>query len=558
MNRRPRPVFVLVDDDASALAALRRALVRRYGADYRVLARRSPERGLYLLDRLRRRGERVALVVADQWMPGIDGLELLARAHHLHPSAQRALLFDAFGLDAKESVYQAMALGRVDSWLVKPWEPADHHLYRRVGELLDDWVQASDQPRLTAMRVVAEPRARRTHDLRDLLDRNAVPAEFVAPDSPPGRRLLAQAGEDGSRLPVFVYVDGQVQVDPCTTDIAEALGVRVRPRSDHYDVTVVGAGPAGLSAALCSTSEGLNTLLLEPCTIGGQASSTSMIRNYLGFPRGVSGRQLTELAADQTALFGRDLVFDRATRLELDGRRRLVTLAGGARVTTDAVMLSVGVEYERLVAPGVDELLGAGVFYGAAVCEAPAVAGEEVYVVGAGNSAGQAAVYLARYAERVTVVVRGRSLGASMSDYLVQQVEATPTVNVRLNTEVVSAGGAGRLEHLVLHDAATGRTDEVAAGALFILIGARPHTEWLPHEVARDAAGFVLTGPDLGAAARPAGRPPLPMETSVPGVFAAGDVRHGSAKRVASAVGEGANAIQLAHRYLGELRPGAL
>ncbi len=556
MRQLTRPAFLVVDDDSHAAAALKRALDRRFGADYQIITEGSPEAGLSVLARLRDRGGQVALVIADQWMPQMTGTDFLLRAHQIHPVARRAPIFDVFDHSAEEPIIQAMALGRIDSWLIKPWEPADHHLYPRVGELLDDWVQATEQPGFTAMRIVAEPRAPRTHELRDLLDRNDVPVEFPPPDSPPGRQLLEQVGQVDARRPVVVYFDGRVQVDPTNTEIADALGVATRPATGHYDVAVVGAGPAGLSAALCGASEGLHTLLLEPRTIGGQASSTSMIRNYLGFPRGVSGRQLKALAVHQAAMFGPEFVIDRATRLDVRGRQPMITLASGARVSSDAVMISVGVEYRRLTAPGVEELLGAGVFYGAAVSEAPAMRGQPVYVVGAGNSAGQAAVHLAKYAEHVTILVRGSSLAATMSDYLIKQINATPTITVRLNTQVTGAGGAGHLEHLTLRDAATGCTEQVEAAALFILIGAQPHTDWLAGTLARDAAGFLLTGPDLcPGGTLPAGwplrRPPLQLETNVPGVFAAGDVRHGSAKRVATAVGEGANAIQLAHQHLG-------
>jgi thioredoxin reductase (NADPH) len=342
---------------------------------------------------------------------------------------------------------------------------------------------------------------------------------------------------------VVVYFDGRVQLDPSNPEIAEAMGVRTRPDTDSYDIAVVGAGPAGLSAALCSASEGLRTLFLEPHTVGGQASSTSMIRNYLGFPRGVSGRQLTALASDQAALFGPESVFDRATRLEVRGHQPVISLASGAQVSSDAVILSVGVEYRQLTAAGVGELLGAGVFYGAAVCEARAMCGQSVYVAGGGNSAGQAAIHLAKYAEHVTIVVRGHSLSATMSDYLIRQIEDTPGITVRLNTQVISADGPGHLEHLTLHDAAAGSTWTVRASALFVLIGAQPNTGWLAGAVARDSHGFLLTGPDLCPgntlpAGWPLRRPPFPMETSIPGVFAAGEAlwrsRRLAARRAAS------------------------
>jgi thioredoxin reductase (NADPH) len=354
-----------------------------------------------------------------------------------------------------------------------------------------------------------------------------------------------------------VYLNGQTQVDPSLPEIAEAMGVRTHPPEDHYDVTVVGAGPAGLSAAVCSASEGLRTLLLEPRNFGGQASSTSMIRNFLGFPRGVTGRQLTRLATGQAMLFRTTLVFDAATGLAVDGGRRILTLDGGGQVSSAAVVIGVGVEYRRLPTAGVDELLGAGVFYGAAVSEAPAMGGQRVFVVGAGNSAGQAAVHLSKFAKHVTILVRGPSMSATMSDYLIKEIAVARNITVRLNTQITGAGGGGRLEYLTLTDATTGQTDTVAAAALFILIGARPNTDWLADTIQRDEHGFVMTGTDLlrdGTlpAGWPVRRPPYPMETSVPGVFAVGDVRYGSVTRVASAVGAGSIAVQSVHRYLAD------
>jgi thioredoxin reductase (NADPH) len=544
VSRSTRPAFLVVDDDNATVIGLQRALSRRFGADYEVLAAGSPEHGLSILERVR--GDRdIAIVIAGLWMTGMTGTEFLVRAHQLHPTARRALIATAFDFTARDPILQAMALGRIDTWLLKPWQPADHHLYPRISDLLDEWVQATEQPGLTAMRIVADPRAPRTHELREVLDRNNVPVVFVGPDTPEGRRLLDQAGHDGTRLPVIVYFNCLVQVDPPNVAIAEALGVATRPEESHYDVTVVGAGPAGMSAAVCSASEGLHTLLLEPHSFGGQASSTSMIRNYLGFPRGISGRQLTQLASDHAVLFGPKLVFDRATRLDAHGPERLITLGSGAQVSSDAIVISVGAEYHRLSAPGVEELLGAGVFYGGAVSEAAAIRGQPVYVVGGGNSAGQAAVYLAEYTDDVSLLVRGSSLASTMSDYLIQQIAATPTVKVRLNAEVIEASGASHLEYLTVRDLTSGRTSRVPAAALFILIGARPNTGWLTGTLATDTDGFLLTGPDL-----PADRARLYLETNVPGVFAAGDVRHGSAKRVASAVGEGANAVQLVQQYL--------
>jgi thioredoxin reductase (NADPH) len=554
MKGANRPVLLLVDEDREALEPLRRALERRLGADYQIVADTEPEDGLSVLDQLRERGEQVAVIIATERMQRMTGERFLELAHELHPLAGRALICDAFDRRAEQSITHAMALGRADMILVRPWDPADHRLYPRIGVLLDRWVQTTEQPGLCAVHIVMEPDVPHAHELRDELYRNAVPFQWSPPDSPQGRRLLELAGQERTRLPVLVYFDGRVQVDPSIPEIAEGLGLRSRPDARHYDMIVIGAGPAGLSAALSSASEGLRTLLVESETVGGQAATTSMIRNYLGFPWGVSGKALMEWVPIHAVSFGAEMVFDRAVGLATRGLQQVITLAGGSQVTSDAVVISIGVQYRQLSAPGVEGLLGAGVFYGASLCEVPATRGRTVYIVGGGNSAGQAAVYLARYAEHVNIVVRGGSLAATMSNYLIDQIGELPNITIRPNTEVTGAGGSGRLEQLTLYNTATRRTDDVEASALFILIGAQPRTNWLPAMLARDDDGFLLTGPDLAPAGRlpdgwPLTRSPLPMETSVPAVFAAGDVRHGSAKRVAAAVGEGASAVQSAHRH---------
>ncbi|HUC24796.1 MAG TPA: FAD-dependent oxidoreductase [Streptosporangiaceae bacterium] len=558
MNVATRPVFLLVDDDRDALEGLRQALERRFGADYQIVAERQAERGLSVLHQLRERAEQVAVIIAARQLQRMAGEQFLERAHELHPLAGRALICAAFDRAAEQSILHAMALGRADMILVRPWDPADHRLYPRIGMLLDRWVQATEQPGMWALRVVMDPDTPSAHRLRDELYRNAVAFQCFSPDSPQGRQLLELAGQDGTRLPVCVYFNGCVQVDPSIPEIAEALGLRNRPDERHYDVTVIGAGPAGLSAGLSSASEGLHTLVVECATVGGQAATTSMIRNYLGFPWGVSGKALMEWVPIHAVQFGAEMVFDRVTELGVRSGQQVIKLAGGSQVTSDAVVISIGVQYRRLSAPSVDELLGAGVFYGASLCEAPATRGHRVYIVGGGNSAGQAAVYLSRYAEHVTIVVRRESLAATMSSYLIDQIDELPNVTVRTDTEVTGAGGTGRLEQLTLRNKATGRTADVEASALFILAGAQPRTDWLPGTLARDDAGFLLTGPDLAPAGGlpdgwPLDRSPLPMETSVPAVFAAGDVRHGSTKRVAAAVGEGASAIQSAHRHFQQL-----
>ncbi len=552
-----QPVLVAVDDDGDVLAALEAALRKRYGADFQVLAERSPAAGLQTLERLRRQDVAVALIIADQWMPHMTGLDLLARARQLHPSARRLLLIGVWDRSANQPMSQAMTLGRLDGWVLKPWEPAEEYLYLPVSEQLTDWIRATGQPGFVAIQIVGEQWTPRSHEIRDLLERNAIPYQFHAHDSEAGQQLLRESGQDSTRLPVLVLFDGRVLVDPTNAEGAAAIGVATRPEAGRYDLVVVGAGPAGLSAATYAASEGLRTLMLEPEALGGQAGSSSLIRNYLGFPYGVSGRNLGQRAAAQAILFGAELVYARAVGLRPAGQDRLVTLADGSQAVGRAVLVATGAAYRRLDAPGVEELLGAGVFYGAAVSEAPAMTGSRVFVVGAGNSAGQAALHLAKYADQVTLLVRGDSLSRSMSDYLVKELQANDAIAVRLGTQVVTAGGAGRLEHLTLRDARTATTETVPAAALFILIGAQPRTEWLAGTLEREAYGFVLTGPDLLQGGQPPpgwplDRLPLLLETSLPGVFAAGDVRHRSIKRVASAVGAGSIAIQLVHDYLGE------
>jgi thioredoxin reductase (NADPH) len=552
-----QPVLVAVENDGDTLAALEAALRRRYGADYRILAEHSPAAALQMLERLQTRGDPVALLIAAQWLPEMTGVEFLTKAYQLSPSARRVLLIGAMDHGVNQPISQAMALGRIDGWLLKPWEPAEEYLYLPVTEQLTDWIRATGQPGFVAWRIVGEQWTPRSHELRDLLDRNAIPYQFHPHDSPAGGELLREAGQDGSHLPVLVMFDGRVLIDPTNAEAAAALGVATRPEGGRYDLVVVGAGPAGLSAATYGASEGLRTLLLEPEAIGGQAGTSSLIRNYPGFPRGVSGRDLTQRAAQQANLFGAEFVYAPAVGLRPAGKDRVVTLADGSQVVGRTVVIATGAAYRRLDAPGVDELLGAGVFYGAAVSEAPAMTGRPVFVVGAGNSAGQAALHLAKYADRVTILARGDALGRTMSDYLVKEIGANDRIAVRLGTQVVAAQGKGRLEQLVVRDAPSGAIDTVPAEALFILIGAQPMTGWLAETLELDEHGFVLTGLDLLRDGRPPpdwplSRPPLALESSLPGVFAAGDVRHRSIKRVASGVGEGSIAVQLVHDYLGE------
>jgi thioredoxin reductase (NADPH) len=547
------PILFLVDDRPRVLAALAADLGRRFGGDHRILAEGAPGAALEALEGLAERGEEVALVVAGQQMAELPGVLVLLKAHELHPSAKRVLLVGRREWTPTNPAVRAMTLGQIDTYLFEPWLPVGRFLYLPISQVLADWVP-SRGPSFEGIRIVGPRWATRSHELRDLLTRMGIPHGWYQAGSAAGRRLLEEAGEDGSRLPVVVFHSGQVFIDPSDAELAQALGFGTSPGAGSYDLIVVGAGPAGLAAAVYAASEGLDTLVVEPQVAGGQAGTSTMIRNYLGFPRGIGGGDLANRALEQAWLFGANLVLSqRATGLRADGRRRLVRLSAGREVAAGAVVVASGVSWRRLGVPKLEALVGAGVFYGAAGAEARAMEGQDVFVVGAGNSAGQAALHLAKYAASVTMLVRGPDLAANMSDYLVRELEHAPNVAVRLDTEVVDGLGGHRLEGLALARRG-GATEEVAAAALFVMIGGEPRTDWLAG-VARDDRGYILTGhdllgPDGGPAGWPLARPPLLLETSIPGVFAAGDVRHRSVKRVASAVGEGAVAVQLVHQYL--------
>jgi thioredoxin reductase (NADPH) len=549
-----RPVIMVVDD-AATVAAMAEQLRARFGGDYEVTTGVEPEAALTTLEGLRASGERVALLIVGMWLPGTTGVDVLSRAHTLHPDARRLLLITYGDNTASEPLLTAMTLGQIDDFLAKPWGPPEEHLYPGISGVISSWWRATAPSRLELVRVVGPRWSQRSHELRDLLTRNDIPSGFYDSDSDQGRRLLAEYGVEATGRPALLLFDGRVLADPSTEEVAEALGVCTRPDSGRYDLTIVGAGPAGLAAAVYAASEGLRTLVLEREAAGGQAGTTSMIRNYLGFPRGVSGADLAGRAREQALLFGAEFVYTQSARgLRADGSDLLLTLGDGTETTSRALIVTTGVTYRRLDAPGIEPLVGAGVFYGAAVTEATAMTGKDVYVVGGANSAGQAAVHLARYAASVTLLVRAQTPSAGMSDYLIKEIDRAGNITVRPRTQVVSAHGAGRLEELSLRDRERDRTERVPAEALFIMIGAEPRTDWLAGVVDRDQHGFLLTGADLATTAAGTGwslpRPPLPMETSLPGVFAAGDVRHGSVKRVASAVGEGAVSVQFVHQHL--------
>jgi len=547
-----KPV-VLLADASRTRGRVEAELRKRYGTDYRVVTAGSAQEALDVLGELRDGQGQVSLVLAGQWLQDATGTELLARVRQLDPAARRVLLI-AWGDQASmKAVVQATVLGDLDAYVVRPGTPPDEVFHRSVTDQLGEWAR-SNLPGIEVVRVVGEEWAARSHELRELLGRNGVPFSFYPADSAEGQRLLER--ESGKALPTVVMFDGRVLADPSNAEVAEALGVLTKPGSGRYDVTVIGAGPAGLAAAVYGASEGLSTVVVEPEAIGGQAGTSSLIRNYLGFPSGVSGGDLALRAYTQAWSFGAEYVYGNpATSLCPEGSELVVTVADGTEVRSRAVVVASGMAYRRLGIPALDALTGAGVFYGAAASEAKAVQGSEVFVVGGANSAGQAAVHLAKYAAQVTVLVRGRSLADSMSEYLIREIDAAPNIAVRCRVAVTGGAGQNRLESLTLTDLESGAAETVGAGALFVLIGAEPRTQWLPAAVRRDKAGFVITGADLLDDGRPAGdwplrRLPMFLESSVPGVFAVGDVRYGSVKRVASAVGEGSIAIRLVHDYL--------
>jgi thioredoxin reductase (NADPH) len=549
------PAIVAIADGPSALEAVEAQLVERYARRYRIECVRDPDRGLALLEALAEEGGDLALLLVTPAAVQATGGALLDRARRLHPQAKRALLVTPNAwADARtaEAIRTAMALGRVDHFVHEPGPPPDEVFHEAIGSFLLEWAR---ERRLVpqTVQIVGEDWSGRAYELRAVFENCAVPHAFCLADSEKGRELIAGAGPD-ARLPLMVLPDGTTLSDPSNAEIAAAAGAPQAVEDRPFDLVVVGAGPAGLSAAVYGASEGLRVLVVDAGGIGGQARSSSLIRNYLGFARGVSGSRLAEQAYEQAAAFGASFVFmHRVDRLERAGGRLALTLEDGRTVRAGSVILASGASYRRLGIPELEGLIGAGVFYGGPASEAPALAGGDVYVVGGGNSAGQAALHLARYARRVSLLVRGDALGRGMSDYLVRAVEDVPNLDVRPGTVVAGGRGEGRLEQLLLRDLDTKAEEWVPADALFVLIGADPLTGWLPAELARDSAGFLLTGDDVEDA-WPLERRPFALETSVPGVLAAGDVRHGSVKRVGAAVGEGATAVQLVHRLLAEER----
>ena len=553
-RREARPVLMTVDDDPGVSRAVARDLRRRYGQEFRVVRADSGRDALAALREIKLRGEPVAAILADYRMPEMNGIEFLEQAMDLFPRARRALLTAYADTDA---AIQAINVVDVDHYLLKPWDPPEEKLYPVVDALLEMWRSTGDAT-IEEIKVVGHRWSAPSYRTREFLARNCVPYRWFSVEEPEGQRLLTAAGASEEDIPVVITPAGEVLRNPDDVQIATAVGLSTRPSFDFYDLIVVGAGPAGLGAAVYGASEGLRTVLVERQATGGQAGQSSRIENYLGFPDGVSGSQLTDRARRQATKFGAEVLSAReVVSLESRGSTRVVRFGDGTEVAGHAVILATGVAYRTLAAESADRLTGRGVYYGSATTEAPACANQDVYIVGGANSAGQAAVFFSRHARRVVLLIRGESLKRSMSHYLIQQIEAIDTIEVRTHTTVAEVLGDEHVTGLRLCDQLSGRTEQVETGHLFVFIGAAPHTDWLGEVVARDDRGFVCTGPDLLVnGERPAGwrlpRDPYYLESSMPGVFVAGDVRATSVKRVASAVGEGAMAVTLVHRYLEE------
>jgi len=547
--------ILTVDDDPGVSRAVARDLRQRYGGQYRIVRAESGAAALDALKELRLRGDEVAILLADYRMPQMNGVEFLEEAMKFYPAARRVLLTAYADTNA---AIEAINVVDLDYYLLKPWDPPEEKLYPVIDEQLDAW-RASNHQAVHVTKMVGHRWSARCSEVREFLARNEVAYRWFNSDEPDGERLLAAAGADGRTLPLIITPDGETMIAPSDTELASKVGLSTTPAEDFYDLVVIGGGPAGLGAAVYGASEGLKTVLVERTATGGQAGQSSRIENYLGFPDGVSGAQLTLRARMQAQKFGAELLTTReVVGLDVKGSARGIRFADGGTIGAHSIILATGVTYRQLSAPGLEELTGRGVYYGSALTEASACIDQDVYIVGGANSAGQAAVYLSKHAKSVSLLVRGPSLERSMSYYLIQQIEGIDNITVRTCTEVIQADGDGHLEQLTLRNTANGSTETVDAGLLFVFIGAAPLTDWLDEVVVRDNHGFVVAGPDLSVEGQnPPGwqldRAPYHLETSVPGVFVAGDARAESAKRVASAVGEGAMAVMLVHRYLEKL-----
>jgi thioredoxin reductase (NADPH) len=554
-----KPILLSVDDDSDVLRAIERDLRSKYGAEYRVIGSDSPEGALALLKQLKVRNDSVALLLADQRMPHMDGVTFLQEGMRIFPEAKRALLTAYADTNAAIS---AINQANINYFFLKPWDPPTEHLYPQLDDLLDDW-RASFHPTFEGIRVLGTRWSRRSYELRDFLARNRVPYQWIdvelSANDPETKRLLEALGPEATSLPVVLFPDGTKLLESIPAEVAQRVGLRTRAQTSFYDLAIVGGGPAGLAAAVYGASEGLHTVMIEREAPGGQAGMSSRIENYLGFPMGLSGGDLARRAVVQAQRFGVEILAPQeAVGVRTEGSYRIIKLADGHEFSCHALMIATGVQWRRLEAPGIDRLQGAGIYYGGGATEALSCKGEIVYVVGGANSAGQAAMNFAKYADRVVILVRGSSLANSMSQYLIDQIKETPNIQLWPHASVSEAHGETHLEEISVLCSDTNKVDRVPASAMFIFIGALPRTDWLADVVERDERGFILTGPDLiRDGQRPKGwaldRDPFLLETNVPGLFAVGDVRHGSVKRVASSVGEGSVAVQFIHQYLSKV-----
>jgi thioredoxin reductase (NADPH) len=554
-----KPILLSVDDDPDVLRAIERDLRSQYGADYRVIGSDSPEKALDLLKQLKVRNDNVALLLADQRMPRMNGVEFLQEGMQIFPEAKRALLTAYADTNAAIS---AINQANINYFFMKPWDPPADHLYPQLDDLLDDW-RASYRPAFEGIRVLGTRWSPKSYELRDFLARNHVPYQWIdvelSASDPETKRLLDVLGPDAASLPVVLFPDGTKLLEGMPADVAQKVGLRTRAQTDFYDLAIIGGGPAGLAAAVYGASEGLHTVMVEREAPGGQAGMSSRIENYLGFPVGLSGGDLARRAVVQAQRFGVEILSPQeAVSARTEGPYRIIKLADGSEFSCHALMVATGVQWRRLEAPGVDKLQGAGVYYGGGATEAISCKGEIVYVVGGANSAGQAAINFAKYAQRVVILVRGEGLAATMSQYLIDQIQETPNIQLWTHASVTEVHGDKHLEEVSVLCSDTDKIERVPASSMFIFIGALPRTDWLAGLIERDDRGFILTGPDLiRNGERPKGwapdRDPFLLETNVPGIFAVGDVRHGSVKRVASGVGEGSVAVQFIHQYLSKV-----
>ena len=545
----PKPVILAVDDDISVLEAVIQDLRRQYGANYRILRAASGQAALDTCTQLQQRGDAVALFLSDQRMPGMTGVEFLEKAQALYPEAKRALL-TAYA--DTEAAIKAINTAKISYYLTKPWDPPEEKLYPVLDDLLENWKEGYKPP-FEGLRVIGPRWSFNDYQVRDFLSRNQIPYVWLDPEkSDEAIQLLERFNVNDRKLPAVLFPDGTSLMQPTQTELAARIGLRTQAQKEFYDLVIVGAGPAGLAAGVYAASEGLKALLIEPEAPGGQAGSSSRIENYLGFPSGLSGADLARRAYAQASRFGVEFLTQRATAIRSEGPYHFIQLADGREVSCHVALIAVGVDYRKLQIPGLDQFTGAGVYYGAAQAEAVSCRNEDVYIVGGANSAGQAAMHFSKYAHKVTMLVRS-SLEKSMSKYLIDQIAATSNIEVQTGAEIREVQGNGRLECIKVHNS---QGDMVcSASSLYIFIGAAPQTDWLPETIMRDPNGFVLSGPDLQIEGKmpkiwKENRPPYLLETSTPGIFAVGDVRHGSVKRVASAVGEGSIAVQFMHQYL--------